>query len=68
MKRAEFKDEKGKWVPIDLLSPTADPVQTAFNHCKQFSLSTRVVEIDDKKEEKIVNEFRCQRKNRFRKV
>jgi hypothetical protein len=67
MKKAEFRNEKGKWVAINILNQTADPQQTAFNHCRQFNVATRVVDNNNGKDE-VLHEFRCQKKARTKKV
>ena len=62
MKKAQFRDPKGKWQAINVLSPTADPVKAAYDHCVRFGLATRVVELDGDKES-VLREFRCQKKS-----
>lgn len=66
MKKAQFRDDKGKWQSINILSPTADPTKAAYDHCRQFGLSTRVIEANGA-EETVVREFRCQRRPNGRK-
>lgn len=64
MKKAQYRDDSGKWKAIASFSPTADPIKVAYDHCKQFGLSTRVVEMIEGPEakEEVVREFRCQRR------
>jgi hypothetical protein len=61
MKRAQFRDERGKWRDMPMTDFRLTPETVAFQAAKQQGLVTRVVEEDKDGELKVLNLYRSQK-------
>lgn len=60
MKRAQFRDERGRWQDMPMTDYRLTPETIAFQAAKQQGLVTRVVEEKDGKLE-VLNLYRAQK-------
>ena len=61
MKRAQFRDERGKWRDMAIVDFRLTPETVAFEAAKQQGLVTRVVEDLPGGELKVLNLYRAQK-------
>ncbi len=60
MIKAEYRDDKGKWIELPIMKNTDKNVASkiAFEYSKSSGLSTRVADYSDPKNVKVLNEYR----------
>lgn len=63
-RRPEFKDDTGRWLPIQTTDWRLSMENIAFEHSKSTGLDTRVVEVDEQGTITVIRKFHKSDKSR----
>jgi hypothetical protein len=62
VRKAQFKDERGKWIDMPMVDYRITPEVTAFEAARQQKMVTRVIEPDGKGGIVVIKMFRNQKR------